>query len=143
MSNRQKIGIGMALAVCLSIIILLSQFFLRESYTATPGNDRIAFVAASSPGLSGLFVNYDIYVMNINTFGLIRITRQVDIDTMPTWSPQGDKIAYYSTNGLYITDTDGSGQPELLWDGVAVDPAWSLTVQKLLLQTMNQFVFLI
>ena len=125
MSNRQKISISVILLVFLSIIMLVKQIFLQKGSSTNLEGNKIAFVIASSPGLSGFFVNYDIYIMNSNTSGLTRITRQEDIDTMPTWSPQGDKIAYYGVNGLYITNTDGSGRSELLWRGVATDPAWS------------------
>jgi Tol biopolymer transport system component len=130
MTSWKKIGIAVFLVVCMSAIgCLLGQFFSGCAPPANPAADRIAFTAASSPGLSGLFVNYDVYVMNVGSSGLTRITKQAGGDSRPTWSPQGDRIAYTRIDGLYTISADGSGQPELLWrsvsHGTIQDPAWS------------------
>ena len=67
--------------------------------------------------------------MNVGKPGLTRVTWQAGNDSEPTWSPQGDKIAYTRIDGVYVMNADGSGQPELLWQGsgrgTTLDPAWS------------------
>ncbi|MEJ2560232.1 MAG: hypothetical protein P8186_29260 [Anaerolineae bacterium] len=96
-----------------------------QAYTSHSGGDRIAFSAGSSYWLSGLSLNYSIYVMDVGESGVTKLTQGAGIDAMPAWSPQGDKIAYYGSEGLYIVDADGSGRPELVWPGSTMSPAWS------------------
>jgi Tol biopolymer transport system component len=126
MTDRKKIGVATLLGAAIVLFAYLLGYLLpAHSPPPGPGNGRIAFSAGSSPLLSGLFLNYDIYVMNFGASRLTRITRQAGIDAMPAWSPQGDKIAYYGAEGLYVVNADGSGQPELLRRGSTLDPAWS------------------
>lgn len=125
MTNWRKIGIAVFLLICTSAIgYLMGQLLLGCTPPANPAADRIAFSAASYSRFVG-FVGYDIYVTNVDSPGLTRITKQAGSNSWPTWSPRGDEIAYYGADGLYTMDTDGSGQPELLWYGTAIDPAWS------------------
>jgi Tol biopolymer transport system component len=116
-------------SIVLAVIITI-YFFLSSSPPADPNSDRIVYRLASSfPGATGIFVNYEIYVANIDRPGLTRITQLDDIPERPTWSPDGNKIAYTWNRGLYLINADGSGQPELLWEGseqrYPLDPAWS------------------
>jgi len=126
---RKQYKISLVIFVIIGIGILISLFLKREPLV-DPGADRIAFDLASSfPEASGIFINYDIYVMNVDKPGLTRVTQQFDIEQMPSWSPHGDKIVYSRSDGLYIMNADGSGQPELLWPssgyGTALNPVWS------------------
>lgn len=112
------------------VIIIAVYFAFSSPPPADPNSDRIVYRLASSfPGATGIFVNYDIYVTNVDKPGLTRITYLNDIPERPTWSPNGDKIAYTWNRGLYVTSSDGSGQYELLWEGSGkrfpLDPAWS------------------
>jgi Tol biopolymer transport system component len=130
MITQPKVRVAIFLIVCVSAIsYLLGRPLLTHNRPAIAGADRIAFTAGSSFGLSGFFLNYDIYVMNVNSPGLTRLTWQADVDEMPTWSPTGDKIAYARIDGVYVVNADGSGQPELIWGsrgrGTITDPAWS------------------
>lgn len=125
MINWKKVGIVIFPIVCMCAIgYFMVQFFEGCASPANPAADRIAFTAVSYE-LSGFFVSCDIYIMNVNSPGLTRIPLPARADPMPTWSPRGDKIAYYGANGLYVINADGSGQPELLWHGIAIEPAWS------------------
>jgi TolB protein len=124
--NWKKIAVPILLIVCVGGIGYWLEYLpLGLSPPGDPNVDRIAFTAASSPGLSTLFINYDVYVMNLDKPGLTHVTWQSGIEVMPAWSPQGDKIAYYGSEGLYITGADGSDRPQLLRRGATLDPAWS------------------
>jgi Tol biopolymer transport system component len=127
MTNPKKIGIAILIVVCLSVAgYMLWHFLLGHEPPANPRSERIAFTAGSTPWLeTAIFLNYDIYVMNVGEPGLTRITWDADGDWMPTWSPQGDKIAYYGANGLYVMNADGSSEPEQLRLGATLNPAWS------------------
>lgn len=95
--------------------------FLSKVPPADADSDRIAFIAmSSSPGLSALFVRENIYVMNINSPGLTRVVQQPKMEATLAWSQYGDQIAYfdYSSKSLYTINADGSGQPELLNQGI-------------------------
>ena len=127
MSKRLKI-----LIISLTSIIIVAIYFVPSSPPPADSNsDRIVYRLASSfPGATGIFVNYDIYVSNIDEPGLTRITGlDDDWSSGPAWSPNGNKIAYTWKKGLYVTNADGVGQHKLLWEGSGerfpLHPAWS------------------
>ncbi len=126
MTNAKKVGIAASIVICLGVIGYL---LLNYEPPANPKAERIVFMGGSTPWVELGVFNYDIYVMNVGEPGLIRVTWQAGNDSDPTWSPQGDKIAYTRVDGLYTVNADGSGQPELLWQGsgrgTTLDPAWS------------------
>lgn len=126
MTRKHKLVLYFSIAVILVIVY----FFLSSPPPADPNLDRIVYRLASSfPGTTAIFVNYEIYVTNIDRPGLTRVTHLNGIPERPTWSPDGNKIAYTWNKGLYVTNADGSGQPQLLWEGSGerfpLDPAWS------------------
>jgi Tol biopolymer transport system component len=55
----------------------------------SPSGKRIAF-ASNTDG------NYEIYVMNADGTGLLRLTRAAAEDTSPHWSPDETKIGFSS-----------------------------------------------
>jgi Tol biopolymer transport system component len=70
--------------------------------------------------------NYEIYSMNADGTGQVRLTVNSASDTGPAWSPDGSKIAFTSSRsprGIYVMNSDGSDQRLLL--AAASDPAWS------------------
>jgi Tol biopolymer transport system component len=91
---------------------------------AFPGaNGRIAY--ASSQG-----GNWDIYSMNADGSGQIRLTTDPGADTQPSFSPDGTKIAFASNRSgnwdIYSMNADGSGQIRLTTDpGAETQPSFS------------------
>jgi Tol biopolymer transport system component len=121
--TRKKVVI--LLVAGISVIgCVLGLLLLRGDRPVDQGAERIAFTAQASPRFLGLLTtDYSLYVMNVDSPGLARVTRQGGY-----WlalSPTGDRIVYSRDDRLYIANTDGSGQPELVWDDTALTPAWS------------------
>ena len=62
-------------------------------------------------------INEEIYVMNLNGTGLVRLTNNTADDFAPSWSPDGSKILFRSNrNGnyeIFIMNADGSDQHSL------------------------------
>jgi dipeptidyl aminopeptidase/acylaminoacyl peptidase len=69
--------------------------------TWSPDGTRIAFVSTRDPGAFGL-PNEEIYVMQADGSGVIRVTDDTAFDTEPAWSPDGTTITFSSSrNGAY------------------------------------------
>ncbi len=104
-------------------------FHVRTLAPEPPG--KIAF-ASDRAG------NFDIYVMNPDGGGLVRLTNDPAEDVQPTWSPDGTKLAFVSNRDgnkeIYVVNADGGGLTRLTNNTVEdTAPAWSpsLTTQKL------------
>jgi TolB protein len=79
-------------------------------------------------------LNSDIYIMNADGSGLKRITREPTLDRMPSWSPDGTKIAFMKderaiqepeTRDIYTIRVDGTDLRQLTDEGLDEYPAWS------------------
>ncbi len=75
--------------------------------------------------------NDEIYVINVDGTGEMRITNDPGADNEPAWSPDGMQIAFDSDrNGdteIYLMAADGSGQVRRTTNAAADDrPDWSL-----------------
>ena len=82
--------------------------------------------------------NNEIFAVNANGSGLVRLTRSGASDSNPTWSPDGRRVAFesnrhgdrrsYHDSDVYVMDANGSRVREVTFsnrfDG---DPAWSRT----------------
>ena len=70
----------------------------------------------------------DIYVMNVDGTGLRQLTQHPAEDHAPTWSPDGQKIVFFSgrrnRGGLFLIDVDGLNLEELT-NGAEDYPSWS------------------
>lgn len=118
MEKYVKIG-----TIILLVILIGRYVFFNYLLAVNPNTERIAFITYSHiPRLSALLFRDDIYVMNVDSFGIASVVQQQSIDWGLDWSPQGDKIAYYSydTKGLHTANADGSGTPELLQTGIFI-----------------------
>jgi len=77
----------------------------------------------------------DIYVINADGTGEMRVTTDPAADFDPTWSPNGERIAYRHQTGpgderttdIYVISVDGSGETNLTRTDGVLDwgPAWS------------------
>ena len=82
--------------------------------------------------------DFEIYIMNPDGGGLVRVTDNAAEDTQPTWSPDGTRLAFVSNrdgnNEIYVVNADGSGTTRLTNNSAEdFDPAWSpsLTTPKI------------
>ena len=74
--------------------------------------------------------NSEIYLMDLNTRSLSRLTKDSGIDTSPSFSPDGKKIVFNSDRGgspqLFIMDNDGKNIKRISKGrGVYGNPVWS------------------
>jgi TolB protein len=100
----------------------------------TPGAGKLSW----SPDGRKLILNsvweagadFDIVSCALDGSGFTRLTTDPASDTMPTWSPNGNRIAFTSfrngTPHIYLMDADGTDQRRLTGSDMAeYDPAWS------------------
>ena len=92
----------------------------------SPDATRIAFVADRFQG------NTDIFVMNADGSGLARLTDSPNVDYLPAWSPDGERIVYISASAqetssdIYVMAADGSDKKNLTESRIPeLNPSWS------------------
>ena len=108
-----------------------------------PGDDfRVRTLPPELPGkiafASDRTGNFDIYVMDPDGGGIIRLTDDGAEDTQPTWSPDGNQIAFVSTRDgnkeIYVVNASGGGATRLTNNTFEdISPVWSplLTNQRI------------
>ena len=86
----------------------------------SPDGRRIAFVSLrDGPGTDLFGRNAEIYVMNADGSAQTRLTNDPATDKDPSWSPDGQRIAFYSKRDdsfcgdLYVMNADGSSKTSL------------------------------
>jgi TolB protein len=89
----------------------------------SPGGKQIAFVSDRDG-------NNEIYVMNADGTGVIRLTDDEASDGEPVWSPGGEQIAFVSdrdgNDEIYVMNADGTGVIRLTDDEASDEgPVWS------------------
>ena len=85
----------------------------------SPDGDKIGF-ASRRAGTS------DIYVMNADGTGTVRLTSTKDDDSHPTWSPDGTKIAFARAGDVFVMASTGSRPRRISDPGVEeAEPSWA------------------
>jgi Tol biopolymer transport system component len=99
---------------------------------------------AAFPGINGKVAfetnrdgNSEIYVVNPNGSGLVRLTSNTATDSDPAWSPDGTKIAFESNSDprgtnpegdmeIFVMDADGTDPVQLTHNALRDEgPAWA------------------
>ncbi|HJU54672.1 MAG TPA: hypothetical protein VJ715_08880 [Pyrinomonadaceae bacterium] len=119
-----------------------------ENPVWSPDGTKIAFQSdRDDPGNcngGGCVYHPDIYVMNSDGTGTVRLTNHPAKDGSPSWSPDGTKIAFQSDRDgnfeIYLMNADGSGQTRLTNSNTAHDfsPAFSPDGTKIVVDNGNQ-----
>lgn len=93
---------------CLFISNVFSQNSLIRNPAIDPAGENMAFVFQG-----------DIWVMNLQSEQLNRITIHEAYDAVPTWSPDGNQIAFssnrFGSQDVFIINKDGSGLKRLTY----------------------------
>ena len=91
--------------------------------------------------------NSEIYVMNVDGTGLLRLTYDTGFDVDPAWSPDGKRIAFASDRGgmsdfdIYVMDADGSNLVRRTKSGSSYAPAWSPDGKKIAFSSLRDGQF--
>jgi LysM repeat protein len=87
----------------------------------SPDGTKIAFMSLNRDGAG----NYEIFVMDADGNNAIRLTNNAANDGLPTWSPDGNAIAFASdrdgTWAIWAMNPDGSNQRKLFGMGGSPD----------------------
>jgi TolB protein len=95
-----------------------------DSPAWSPRGDKIVFTMRKAGG------SYDLYVYDLYTARIIRLTNNQRNNENPTWSPDGRFVVFYSNRSgkgeIYIMAIDGSGTRKLTQiPGTSYTPSWS------------------
>jgi Tol biopolymer transport system component len=82
--------------------------------------------------------NSEIYAINLDGTGLVRLTNNAATDVDPAWSPDGNRIAFASNRGsgtdasdIYVMNGNGSNVVRLTAGGWNTGPTWSPDGKKI------------
>jgi Tol biopolymer transport system component len=104
-------------------LVLVSATALQAAGATNAPTGRIAFSMGGQ-------AHEDIYAVNADGTGLVRLTDDPAADFDPSWSPDGGRIAYRhedeQSGQIYVMNADGSDQRNLTRRrGLDYSPAWS------------------
>ncbi len=89
---------------------LTSEYSFAGQATWSPDGEKVAFTAVKDG-------NWDVYIIQKDGGGLVRLTDHPSQDWYPAWAPDGQKIAFVSSRDgshqLYLVNPDGSGLERL------------------------------
>ena len=115
-----KVGRLFAAAFIVTVIMQMHIALSGYAARALPG---IAFTSTRDG-------NSEIYVMDDDGGNLLRLTSNPALDYDPSWSPDGDRIAFVSNRNrgieqIFVMDSDGQNVTELTTQWTHQQPAWS------------------
>ncbi len=103
-----------------------NDFSLDGVVAWSPDGGQIAFASNRDGDRTGFnFDDQEIYVMNVDGSGVVRLTDSEQSDSDPAWSPDGGRIAFDSLRdggGIFVMNADGSSVVRL---AEGHSPAWS------------------
>jgi len=108
----------LSISILAALVLTLATLFLiagEPARAAFPGsNGKIAFTSSRDG-------NLDIYLMNPDGSGIVRLTADPATDRSPTFSADGQKIAFVSgrfgNDEIMVMDADGGNQIRLTSEG--------------------------
>jgi Tol biopolymer transport system component len=92
----------------------------------SPDGQHIAF---NTP--DGTVGTCRVFVMNADGSGKHAVTPKIGGDLIPSWSPDGRKLAFWNHGAIYLVNTNGTGQRRLASYAALARPSWSPDGQKL------------
>ncbi len=106
--------------------LVLSKTINRAAQLALEPSNNVTKIAFASDRDG----NFEIYVMDADGGGQIRLTVNPGEDHQPSWSPDGNRIAFVSTRDgnaeIYVMNNDGSNQTRLTNNAADdLSPTWS------------------
>lgn len=121
LSRQETLIVGLfAPIICIGISVMIGLVYVA---TRTPFAAPVmvqtatAIIDTSTPSSSGRIAfasdrygNFEIYVMNADGSNVSRLTNNLSDDASPTWSPDGNHIAFASNeipaSGIYMVNVD-------------------------------------
>jgi eukaryotic-like serine/threonine-protein kinase len=84
-----------------------------------------------------------VYVVSVDRATMTKVTFDGTENGLPTWSPDGRRLAYYSDRvsgglNIFLTQSDGAGEPKALTTGVGPNLPSSFSPDGRLLAAMQQ-----
>jgi Tol biopolymer transport system component len=111
----------------------LLDFPSADRHEWSPDGSRLAFVGSDGKDDGdGCHEDHELYVMNADGSGLLRLTDDEYYEQDPSWSPDGSQIAFSASNQsdyaweVFVVNADGTDLRRLTeYPGVDADPTWS------------------
>lgn len=134
--QKRALTVIVALAVALASAVFVARAFVRSEGGTVPAapstpEGQIAFTRAQDETDQNPTYVSDIYIVNADGTGLAPLVDGPTIETYPTWSPDGTRLAFTRAEpgsggyGLYVTNADGTGLTRLATGTSTIALAWS------------------